>query len=212
LIEHYKDDISTIFSIVPFEIREFKPGLYPGSFNIPACLNDASPQILQVSASEHLMTVGGKKEPIRIITPSYQIANSIVIDFFDGQLWTTPEERPGICWIQGSIDIVLFKTKHLDMYDKMKLQQRKWFVRICKQTDNEWKKQQSYRVVSDQARFAAHSLGLDPEWLRAEEVGFTFNKCPACSTMNDPQNSVCSNCRCILNEEKYKKQTFAKAG
>ena len=209
MIEHYKDDISTIFSIVPFAVREFKPGLYPGSFNIEPCLNDKDPQLLKIGASEHLMSVGGRKDPIRIITPSYQIANSVVMDFFDGQLWTTPEERPGICWLQGDISKSIFINMHKEIYDRIKLQQKKWFVRICKQTDNEWKKQQSYRVVSDQARFAAQFLGIDPEWMRAEEVGMTFQKCPACSTMNDPQNAVCSNCKCILDEAKLKTLKFA---
>ena len=63
MIEHYKDDISTIFSIVPFAVREFKPGLYPGSFNIEPCLNDKDPQLLKIGASEHLMSVGGRKDP-----------------------------------------------------------------------------------------------------------------------------------------------------
>lgn len=206
MIEHYKDDISTIFSIVPFEILEFKPGLYPGNFRIPACLNDKEPSIFKVGASEHLMTVGGKKEPIRIITPSYQIAESIVKDFLDGQLWTTPEAHPGIAWIQGNADSM---EHHGSILIRIQAAQRHWFVQLCKQTDNEWKKQQNYRVVSDQARFAARFLGLDPEWIRAEEIGFTFNKCPACATMNDPHNAICSNCKCVLDTEKFKKLTFA---
>lgn len=220
MIEMYKDDISTIFSIVPFYVREFKPGLYPGSFNIDPCLDDSRPEILKVGASEHLMFISGRKEAQRILTPSYQIANSIVTDFFDGQLWTTPDERPGICWLQGNIDHKTFVLAHKQLYEKIKDQQRKWFVRICKQTDNEWKKQQSYRVVSDQARFAAQFLGLDPEWMRAEEVGLTFVKCPACNIMNDPQSVVCSGCSALLTpellaaktkEEKLKVLKFARA-
>lgn len=207
--DFYKNDISTVVSIVPFEVREFKPGLYPGSFNIAACLDDREPKMLKVGASEHLMTIGGKKEPMRIITPSYQVADSIVSDFLDGQLWTTPEEHPGICWLQGDVLPTAFLKDHKDIYDRIKLQQRKWFVRICQQTDNEWKKQQSYRVVSTQARFAAQYLSLEPEWLRTEEVAMSYHKCPACGTMNDPQNAVCSTCRCILDEVKHKMLKFA---
>lgn len=206
--EQFPGDISTVFSIVPFAVREFKPGLYPGTFNIEPCMNEKEPKVLTVKSSEHLMTIGGKKEPVRIITPSYQIANSIVVDFFDGQLWTTPEERPGLAWIMGDVDAHGLIDKHNDIYERMRIQQRKWFVRICKRTDDEWKRQQSYRVVSDQARFAAQFLSLDPEWLRAEEIAFNFHKCPACGTMNDPQNAVCSNCRCILDRTKYERLTF----
>lgn len=207
MIEHYKDDISTVFSIVPFEIREFKPGLYPGNFVIPACLDDSNPQYLHVGCSEHLMTIGGRKEPTRVVTPSYIVAASIVRDFLDGQLWTTDIGKPGIAWVQGKGSIAAFVED--EIYVRIKKQQKNWFVQLCKQTDNEWKKQQSYRVVSDQARFAARYLGIEPEWIRTEEVGLTFNKCPACATMNDPQNAICSNCKCVLDKVKYEKLVFA---
>jgi len=208
MIEHYKDDKSTVFSIVPFEVFEFKPGLYPGSFRVPACKDDSKPSRFVVGASEHLMTIGGKKEPIRIITPSYQIANSIVKDFLDGQLWTVPgEAQPGIAWVQGEVEVKKFLD--MDLYETIRSMQRSWFVSLCKHTDDEWVKKKHHRVVSDQARFAAKYLGLEPEWMRAEEIGFTYNKCPACSTMNDPNNIICSGCRYILIKERFKKEDFA---
>jgi hypothetical protein len=219
LIEHYKDDISTIFSIVPFEVREFKPGLYPGNFNIPACRDEKEVQSLEVGASEYLLAVAGRKEAQRIVTPSYIIAESVVKDFFDGQLWTTPEEKPGLCWIQGKISVEKFVVLYKEIYARIKDQQRKWFVRLCKQTDNEWKKQHNYRVVSDQARFASYYLGLDSEWLHTEDLGTRFNKCPACNVANDPQNVVCTGCSALLTpelfaagtkEEKFRVLRFAK--
>lgn len=206
MIEHYKDDISTIFSIVPFEVREFKPGLYPGTFNIPACRDEKEPQILEVGPSEYLMMVAGRKEGQRIITPSYIIADSIVKDFFDGQLWTTPEERPGLCWVQGKVSLTQFKGLHKEIYERIKRQQKAWFIRICKQTDNEWRKNHNYRVASDQAKFAAHYLGLDPEWLHVEEIG-GFVKCPACNVVNDPQNVVCTGCSALLTPELFAAST-----
>lgn len=209
MIQQFPNDICTIFSIVPFEVFEFKPGLYPGSFRIPACLDDGKPESLIVTSSEHLMSVGGKKSPIRISTASYQIANSIVTDFLDGQMWTTPNEHPGICWIQGKISVPDFLENYEEVYRRIRLEQRSWFIRISKQTDNEWAKTHNHRVVSDQAKFAAKYLGTDPEWLRTEEIGFTYNKCPACGTMNDPGNAICTQCKCILNEEKYKMLKFA---
>lgn len=209
MIQQFPNDISTVFSIVPFEVFEFKPGLYPGSFKVPACLNDSEPESLVIGASEHLMSIGGKKEPIRIMTPSYQIAQSVVTDFLDGQMWTNPDAHPGICWIQGKVATTTFLKDHIDIYNRIKTKQKNWFVRLCKETDNAWAKTQNHRVVSDQARFASKFLGLDPIWMRAEEIGFTYKKCPACSIANDPANAVCTGCRCILDEEKYKSLKFA---
>jgi hypothetical protein len=207
MIENYPNDKSTIFSIAPFELHEFKPGLYPGNFTIKACLDDNKPERIVVGPSEHLMALGGKKNPPRNITPSYQVASSLVRDFLDGQMYVTPESSPGICWFQGDISTISFKG--MAEYNKIKTNQRAWFVNLCKETDNDWKKFNSYRVVSDQARFACKFLGLDREWMKAEEVGFTYVRCPACSTMNNPANAVCISCKCILNKEKYGKLEFA---
>jgi hypothetical protein len=207
VIENYPNDKSTIFSIVPFEVQEFKPGLYPGNFRIKACKDELKPERLVVGASEHLMASGGKKHPIRNITPSYQVASSLVRDFLDGQLFVSESCGPGICWVQGDVGITAFKTT--TDYEQIKKNQKTWFVRVCQETDNDWKKYNSYRVVSDTARFACRFLGLDREWLKAEEVGFTYNRCPACSTMNNPGNAVCTVCRCVLDETKYSKLKFA---
>lgn len=209
MLEHYKNDKSTVFSIAPFQVNEFRPGLYPGNFKIPACLNDTVPERLSVGASVHIIHIADRKEPLQVVTPSFQIAKSITDDFLDGQLWTNPNCHPGIAWIQGDVSIESFKTLHKNVFDAMRAVQRNWYVNVCNQTDNEWKKYQNTRVVSDQARFAAKVLGLEPEWMTAEVVGFTFNKCPACNTANNANNAVCTNCRCILDEGKFKTLKFA---
>lgn len=208
MIEQFKHDQSTVFSIVPFTIHEFKPGLYPGSFKIEACLNDKVPQRLVVGASEHLMHQADAK-PIRIVTPSFVIAESLVRDFLDGQLWCDSIAHPGIAWLQGSVAISDFITKHEAMCKEMHDAQIKWFIRLCQQTDNEWAKNKHSRVVSDQARFAAKTLGLKPDWLDVEVAGLIDKRCPACDTRNAPGNAVCINCRCILDEAKYKTLKFA---
>jgi hypothetical protein len=208
VIEQFKDDKSTVFSIVPYRVKEFRPGLYPGSFDIPPCYDDSKPNALIVGASEHIMHVADQK-PTRIVTPSFVIAQSIVQDFLDGQLWTTPEAHPGITWMQGKISVENFLTSHKDLFAKMRSIQKSWYVNIVKKTNDEWTKYHNSRVVSDQARFAAKVLGLEPEWLEAETVGFTFSKCPACGTANNSTNAVCTNCRCVLNEDKFKSLKFA---
>lgn len=207
----YPNDISTIFSIAPFAINEFKPGLYPGHFKLEACLDDARPNSLEIKSSVHMMTIGGKKQPIPVTTPSYEIAKGVVTDFLDGQLFTEEDAHPGICWLQGKVHFADFVEKHADMHQAMKETQRRWLVLVIKKTEDDWKKYHNSRVITDQARFAARALGIPtPEWMSTEEIGMNFNKCPACSTMNDPANCVCTGCRCILDAEKFKTLQFAK--
>ena len=204
----YPNDKSTVFSIVPFAIDEFKPGIYPGWFKIPGCLDDRKPQTLVIGASEHLMVVGGKKQPIRIETPSYQIAKAVVDDFLDGQLYTTPEAKPGICWLQGHVLIDQFLRDHTDKYQQMLANQKRWFINTVQKTDDDWKKFKNSRVVTDTARFAVRALGLTiPEWMSIEEVSMNFVTCPACSTKNNPENIVCSGCKVLFTSALMKAKT-----
>lgn len=207
--EFYSEDQSTVFSIVPYEVRIFCPGLYPGNFVIPGCLNDEKPVKLPVEASEHLMAIADQKRPTRIVTPSFVVARAIVTDFLSAQLWTTPDIHPGIMWMQGDISLQDLKEKHQEKFKEMRETQRRWYVYICKKTDDEWNKYKNSRVVSNQARFAAKVLGLTPEWLTAEVAGFDSNKCPACGSVNLLTNAICVSCHCILDEAKYKSLKFA---
>lgn len=203
-------DLSTVFSIVPFSLDEFKPGLYPGRFKFEPCLDEKKPVRLLIKTSEHMMQVGGRKAPLRVTTPSFQIAKSIVDDFLDGQLFTDELSKPGICWVPGDVSVVEFTTTHAAKYAAIKITQKNWFVRLCRETDSLWAKYHHPRVVSDQARFAARFLGIaTPEWMSTEVVAASFTRCPACSTMNDPQNAVCIQCSCVLDAAKFKTLVFA---
>lgn len=202
-------DKSTIFSICPFVILEFKPGLYPGSFPIPMCTDDTKPERLVLGRSVHSVHIADRKQPLLVETASYVVAESLVRDFLDGQLWTTPDAHPGICWVAGSVETSDFIKSHKDLYDRMREVQHRWYIQICRKTTDEYNKNQNTRVVSDQARFAARVLGLTPDWMSVERIGNTFTKCPACDEPNANTNAVCTNCRCILNEEKYKTLKFA---
>jgi len=194
-MNQFPNDKSTVFSIHPFGMLEFKPGLYPGSFTVPGCFDDSEPQRLVVGTSEHLIAVAGRKESIRVTTPSYEVARSIVQDFLDGQFFASPEEHPGICWLQGEVSLADFKTKHKDRLAEMQAIQRRWFMLVVKKTQDDWNKYHNSRVVSDVARFAVKALELEiPEWMTVDTMGTKPTKCPACGTVNDPSNAWCSNC------------------
>lgn len=207
----YANDKSTLFSIAPFGSFENKPGLYPGNFKIEACFDDSKPFRLVIGASNHIISIGGRKEPIMVTQPSFEVAASVVRDFLDGQMFASPEAHPGICWVQGDVSLSKFILEHKDLYEEMKLAQKRWFVLLVQKTTDDWNRYHHSRVVSDPARFAVRALGIDPpEWMTMEHTALSFETCPACGTKNDRQNAVCTNCRCILNDEKYKKLSFAK--
>ena len=53
-----KEDISTIVSIFPVTILEVKPGLHPGYFKIPACLDYKEPSLIEIGQSCHYLYLG----------------------------------------------------------------------------------------------------------------------------------------------------------
>jgi hypothetical protein len=209
MIELYKQDKSTIFSIAPFGGEEFKPGLYPGRFLIPPCKDDREPVRLVVGASEHLVSIAGRKQPLRVVTPSMEVANSVVTDYLDGQLFSAHDAKPGLCWLQGDVSVANFIKDHKALYDALLNQQRKWFVNIVKHTQDDWNKYHHSRVVSDQARFAVRVLGLDtPEWMTVDSMGSAPAKCPACGETVNPEVAWCPNCiqgghKVVINLKKF---------
>lgn len=205
-------DCSTVFSIVPFEINQTKPGIYPGSFNIPACLDESNPiRLLIDKPANHLMMVGGKLEPVVIPVPSYQLAESVVNDFISEQIYASTECKPGITWMQGDILVSDFIKNQSQLHYEMIEMQKKWFLKIIEETDIDWNKFHNPRVAGTVAKFAARKLGLDKEWAKDQVKGLEWVKCPACRQLVDPESVVCSNCKCIVDPIKYKELQFVNA-
>jgi len=206
------DDVVTLVSIVPFLISEFKPGIYPGRFVIPPCINTAVPCILEVGPSVHFIQQfsGGEEEmtPIVVKDIAKDIAAAILSDYFNAQMDVDGDCRPGLTAVNGRVRpeefVVKYKAKHL----KLISDQNAWFGKLVRRADNDWNRYKNHLVVSDNQRFAARALGLEKEWLTplATEIPI---KCPSCMQNCDPRAVVCSFCRCILKPEEYKKLNFA---
>ena len=193
--QQFPDDNSTVISIAPFGVNAFKPGLYPGSFIVPPCYDENKPARLLVGSSHYILHVAGRKQGVAIVTPSFEIANSIVLDYLDGQLFSEPNAHPGICWVKDDVSVEDFKKQHSEKLKEMQEIQRRWFVLLVKKTQDDWNKYHNSRVVSDQARFAVRALDLEmPEWMTVDSMGTVPTKCPACGTVNDPSNAWCVNC------------------
>jgi len=205
------DPNSTIISIVPFLINEFKPGIYPGRFTIQPCIDANKPEILHVGTSVYFIPQfnGDDELPAHVVkTPSHDIAKSIVNDYLSAQMDTNPECQPGIAWLDGKLAIVDITTKHRNLLQDLKKYQINWFGKLVQRADNDWNRYKRHTVVSDVQRFAAKALSLERDWLTPESHEIPV-KCPSCLTNCDRAAVVCANCRCILDQERYKKLTFA---
>jgi len=199
-------DNSTIFSIVPEPIKEFKPGIYPGWFCLDACHDESRPQRLLIDKpSMHAMAVGGKKEPIMIPTATYVLAKAVVDDYLVCKMFTKPDARPGITWIQGDVSVSEFMSAYKDEYNRIKISQKKWFMNVVKETDVYWTQSKGNpKVISDIARYAVKQLGLEKDWAKDDIVAMEHISCPACGAKNSPHLAICNACyKCVINKKAY---------
>lgn len=202
---------STIVSVVPFDIKEDKPGLIPNLYTIPGCRGKDF-EILIVGQGHHFVYIDEDRGSLRVPTPSNEIARSLVEDYVNSQLAVEPPEvQPGIFWVPGQLSSGEVKLLHHDRVDQVKQAQKRWFINLCKIADDDWARYHQHKCISDFQRFAAHSIGYrteEHEWL-TPEVALTADRCPACAMAVAPQLVICPNCKCILNPEKYKELQFA---
>jgi hypothetical protein len=210
-VDMMNDDVCTLVSIVPFMVSEFKPGIYPGRFVIEPCMDYRKPKILTVGTSVYFIPQfnGDDEMPAHVVkTPCKEIAAAVVNDYMHGQMDVNEECRPGLIWIAGKISSDEFIRLHPSEHITMQKRQLTWFGKLVERADNDWNRYKNHKVVSDNQRFACRALGLEREYLTPEHNEIPI-KCPACQTNVVPEAIVCSNCRCILNKEKYEKLTFA---
>lgn len=204
-------DKCTLVSIVPFMISEFKPGIYPGRFVIPPCLNAKDPEILTIGTSVYFIPQfnGDEELPAHVIkTAPKDIAKSVINDYMSGQMDVNTDCCPGFVWLPGELTKEEFLNKFALLHLEMKKKQNKWFGKLVERADNDWNRYKRHTVISDNQRFAARALGLNKDWLTTEHHEIPV-KCPACFTNCAPQAIVCANCRCILDKDKHSKLSFA---
>lgn len=207
------DLFCTVVSLVPFEIREEKPGLIPNSFYIAAS-DMHFPQVLPVGTSRHYVYLDQDRGHLPVRTPSTEVAASIVRDYVSSQARVGPDAQPALFWIPGSKTGVEILKDHNDLVLESLTKQTRWFTLICQQADDDWQKYHRHTVVSDVQRKMAQILGWRPEqhgWMSENQMDIG-TRCPACGTMTQLGAVICPSCNCVLDVERFKKLQFAGKG
>ena len=213
--EQQKAYITTVASIIPFDVREEKPGMYPRSYHIAAS-DGSRPQTIHIDTGHHFVYVDSSRGSLKVPTTSLDIAKSVVNDFIQGQLRVRPECHPGIFFIPGYVtaDDILEDKELSHTLKIVKSKQNLWFKAITQLADDDWQRYAKHTVISDFQRTAALHLGLSPAshpWMSPEQI-IELPKCPACGAVHQPEIAVCGNCSCILNREKYNTLQFVPKG
>lgn len=201
-------DVATVISLLPVPIHERKPGLYPGTYQIPAAKERGDINTLIIQEGIHYVPQLDHP-PYKAITPPGEIAKAVVGDYIESVLGRDEDAEPGLFWTFGeySPDLAMIELK--DEIHDASVKQNRWFVNLVRIGDTEWARNpNNHNVITDLMRHAAKSLGLDKEWLiDIENIALIY--CPACRTSISSKAVVCGSCGCVVNKEAYSKLEFA---
>ena len=199
----------TIVSYFPREFDERIPHIFPSRYFIPAS-DGINPKFLVVDDATYYLEnwIGEQAQKIPIRIASEELANSLVSDFRQSLIKVAEDSYPAVFWLAGEVDITSLQKQYKSQMEAAIRCQKNWFTSLVREADDLWEKFHQHRAIGTMERLAAKNLLLDRPWISfdAETV-----KCPACHKAVNPSQAVCTNCRCIINKEAYKKLEFASA-
>lgn len=205
-------DVSTVISIVPIAICEKKPGLQPSEFRIPAVEKEGEMQLLVVERCIHAVYLDEARPRLVVPDPSDMVAESIVNDYKQSMHgYVEGVAEPGIAWVYGEFSNDdngkrQLAAQHRAVIEEMVEKQMRWFATLVEFADDDWGRYRRHIFITPQQRIAAQRLGLERDWLLQQEINEAMNRCPFCFQMVDPRAIICSQCKGILDKDRYKKE------
>lgn len=197
------DTACTLVSLVPFELREEKPGVFPSLYVIPNA-KDSDFEVLVIEEATTTMYVGLDKGNIILPLKSREVANALVKDYCIAQLAYNDNAMPGLFFVEGRHDKKSIAANFPKELAIARTKQLNWFMALVRLADDDWAKYHRHATVSRLQRYACAALKLEREW--AVEVKMEDIKlCPGCMTQVHPLAAICASCHTIINEEAFKK-------
>lgn len=204
---------ATLISICPCTIREQKPilpsefYLDKGSFEKPTILL-VGKGINDIYVGEGRGQAGPERSVIRVPVEADVIAAAVVVDWIEAQYGIIlPDAIPGFFWMPGHVTVASIGTKLIEANEHQNL----WFKNLVKLADDDWNKFRQHKTISDIQRYACNSLKLERPWLLDNEIVMALSECPSCFEKVNPKAIVCSHCQYVLDEERHKAMTYARA-
>lgn len=192
----------TVVSIMPFGLKETKPQIIPGYFQIPPA-KDGEIKTLPVGESFFWMESPFEKmPPMKVTETSRAMARSIVQDFIEGALAVEADTYPGLFWVEGHYDAAGIEKDHKDKLKEVRKCQERWFVNLIRIADDDWQSTGQHKVISDIQRHAARAMGMKREWLDIT-VEAKMIQCPLCMELVRPDAIIHNSCGYILDVKKY---------
>jgi hypothetical protein len=204
---------ATLVYIAPCTIREQKPilpsefYLEAGSFENPSLLL-VGKGINDIYVGEGRGQAGPERSVIRVPVEADVIAAAIVTDWMEAQYGVVlPDAVPGFFWVPGHVTVATIGKQLIEANERQKL----WFKNLVKLADDDWNKFRQHKTISDIQRYACNALKLERPWLLDNEIVLALSECPSCFEKVNPKAIVCAHCGLVLDEERHKAMTYARA-
>ena len=193
----------TLVSLIPFELREEKPGVFPSLYVIPSA-KEKDFELLIIEEATSTMYVGLDKGNIVMPLKAEQVAKAIVRDYCIAQLAYADDAMPGLFWVYGRQDKKSILIEHAKELAEARRKQINWFMALTRMADDDWAKHRRHATISRLQRFACNSLKMVREWAN-EPKQEDIKNCPGCMTQVHPLAVICAACRTVIDPEAYKK-------
>lgn len=196
-------DKSTIFSIFPKLINEYKISVFPAHYQI-APGSWEKPSSLVIGTGSWWKDIPESNQLVEVTHNSLEMAESVINDYVIGLLAFTPEAKPGLFYVPEAIGVEEARKKYAADFDLALQRQKNWYLSLVNLADQIWSVQPNPAAIGNDMRLAAKELGLETkEWLNNYTVA-AMSKCPACGTPRDTNYPVCSSCHMIVDPDKFK--------
>lgn len=197
-------DKTTIFSIFPKEITEYKITVFPSHFVIPAGTVE-SPSKLTIGPSSWWKEIPESDQILEVPQHSLMMAESLVKDYCNGLLGFAPNAQPGLFFLPGDLTVKEAQAKYPQRFATANEKQRNWYLSLVNFADQAWSRTNNNPMaIGDDMRLAARELKLDTkDWLANFEA-VALIKCVACGQPRNPAFPICPNCKNIVDVVKAK--------
>lgn len=189
----------TIVSLFPMPINEVKP-IEPGEFAIPAAKKDDFQVFVSKDAYTRSRYISFEEGSLLLPVDSKEAVDAVCYDLISSLVGTEVERRPGVFVLEGALtkeDVRRDHSEELALHDKY---QRTWFEHLVKLADDDWKKYEQHRMITDLSRFACDWLGLKRVW-NFNPAEDKMIECVFCTTVISQRAIVCPQCRNTVDPE-----------
>jgi len=191
-------DKATVVSILPKEIFEKKPTLFPGEWYIPPG-TETKPTCVEIQPSSWFRDIDLEQPLLEIPTSAIIVAEAIVKDYCNGIIGCDMgNAMPGLVYLPGIVTSEQFLKDHKSTHTAMIQRQKNWYAVLLKMADGLWARSNGNSIViSDDMRLAARELNQQAkDWMKNFQA-VEMVRCNSCGSLRNPSYPICSTCKSI---------------